>query len=140
MHTSIWTTHRRRSHRQMSTSDEIIALRQGYQARRAQRQAQEREQELKELREDPRYIAAVRQGEQERAAREAAEEQRRRTEAELRESEARTRLQAEKERQRRLWISSGNPAEHFEAMWPEIEKQVLMENYRAATGRYESII
>src|SRR5215204_446470 len=30
----------------MSTSDEIIALRQGYQARRAERQAQEREQEL----------------------------------------------------------------------------------------------
>ena len=37
----------------MSTADEIIALRQGYQARRAERQAQEREQELKELREDP---------------------------------------------------------------------------------------
>ena len=124
----------------MSTSDEIIALRQGYQARRAQRQAQEREQELKEMREDPRYIAAVRQGEQERAAREAAEEQQRhRTEAELRESEARTRLQAEKERQRRLWISSGNPAEHFDEMWPEIEKQILMENYRAS-GRYESIL
>jgi hypothetical protein len=140
MHTSMWATYRRRSSKQMSTADEIIALRQDYQARRAERQAQERERELKELREDPRYIAAVRQGEQERAAREAAEEQRRRTEAELRESEARTRLQAEKERQRRLWISSGNPAEHFEEMWPEIEKQVLMENYRAASGRYESII
>ena len=123
----------------MSKSDDMIALRQGFQARRAERQAQEREQELKEMREDPRYIAAVRQGEQERAAREAAEEQRRRTETELRESEARTRLQAEKERQRRLWISSGNPAEHFEEMWPEIEKQILMENY-GASGRYESII
>ena len=111
-----------------------------FEARRRERQTREREQALKELREDPRYIAAVRQGEQERAAREAAEEQRRRTEAELREFEARTRLQAEKERQRRLWISSGNPAEHFEEMWPEIEKQVLMENYRAASGRYESII
>ena len=95
-----------------------------FEARRRERHTREREQELKELREDPRYIAAVRQGEQERAAREAAKEQRRRTEAELRESEARTRLQAEKERQRRLWISSGNPAEHFEEMWPEIEKQV----------------
>ena len=55
----------------MSTADEIIALRQDYQARRADRQAQEREQELKELRENPRYIAAVRQGEREQAAREA---------------------------------------------------------------------
>jgi hypothetical protein len=140
VYSSDYTPYRGRSHRKMSTSDEIIALRQGYQASRAERQAQEREQELKEMREDPRYIAAVRQGEQERAAREAAEEQRRRTEAELRESEARTRLQAEKERQRRLWISSGNPAEHFEEMWPEIEKQILWENYRAASGRYESII
>jgi hypothetical protein len=38
---------------------------------RRERQAREREQELKEMREDPRYIAAVSQGEQERAAREA---------------------------------------------------------------------
>ena len=45
-----------------------------FEARRAQRQAQEREQELKELREDPRYIAAVRQGERERAAREGERE------------------------------------------------------------------
>jgi hypothetical protein len=60
----------------MSTADEIIALRQDYQARRAERQAQEREQELKELREDPRYIAAVRQGERERAAREEEAEAR----------------------------------------------------------------
>ena len=82
----------------MSTSDEIIALRQGYQARRAERQAQEREQELKELREDPRYIAAVRQGERERAAREAEVETRRRAEGEQRESEARVRLEREKER------------------------------------------
>jgi hypothetical protein len=124
----------------MSTSDEIIALRQGYQARRAQRQAQEREQALKELREDPRYIAAVRQGERERVAREAEAEARRRSEAELRESEARMRLEREKERKRRLWIASGNPAASFEQHWPEIEKQVLMENYRAASGRYESII
>src|SRR5829696_1270719 len=111
-----------------------------FEARRRERQTREREQELKELREDPRYIAAVRQGEQERAAREAAEEQRRRTEAELRESEARTRLQAEKERQRRLWISSGNPAASFEQHWPEIEKQILWEYYNRASGRYESII
>ena len=80
----------------MSTSDEIIALRQGYQARRAERQAQEREQALKELREDPRYIAAVRQGERERAAREAEAEARRRSEAEQRESEARVRLERER--------------------------------------------
>ena len=121
----------------MSTSDEIIALRQGFQTRRAERQAQEREQRLKELREDPRYIAAVRQGERERAAREA--EARRRSEAELRESEARMRLEREKERKRRLWIASGNPAASFEQHWPEIEKQILMENY-GASGRYESII
>jgi colicin import membrane protein len=125
----------------MSTSDEIIALRQDYQARRAQRQAQEREQELKELREDPRYIAAVRQGEQERAEREAEAEGRRRIEAELRESEARSRLQKEKERHRRLWIAAGNPAESFERHWPEIEKRTLMDNYEErARGRYESII
>lgn len=111
-----------------------------FEARRRERQTRERKRELLEMREDPRYIAAVRQGEQERVAREAAEEQHRRTEAELRESEARTRLQAEKERQRRLWISSGNPAEQFEEMWPELQKQALMENYRAASGRYESII
>src|SRR5215203_17575 len=143
MHTSIWTVHRRRSRRsrkQMSTSDEIIALRQGYQARRAERQAQEREQELKELREDPRYIAAVRQGERERAAREAEAEARRRSEAEQRESEARVRLEREKERKRRLWIASGNPVESFERHWPEIQKQVLMENYNRASGRYESVI
>jgi hypothetical protein len=124
----------------MTTSDEIIALRQGYQARRAERQAQEREQALKELHEDPRYIAAVRQGERERAEREAEAERRRRNEAELRESEARSRLQKKKERHGRLWIAAGNPVESFERHWPEIEKQVLMENYRAASGRYESII
>ena len=124
----------------MSTADEIIALRQDYQARRADRQAQEREQELKELRENPRYIAAVRQGEREQAAREAEAEARCRIEAERRESEARERLEREKERKRRLWIASGNPVESFERHWPEIEKQVLMENYRAASGRYESII
>ena len=123
----------------MSKSDDMIALRQGFQARRAERQAQEREQELKELREDPRYIAAVRQGERERAAREAEAEARRRVEAELRESEARMRLKREKERKRRLWIASGNPAASFEQHWPEIEKQILMENY-GASGRYESII
>src|SRR5215217_3060449 len=139
MHTSIWTVHRRRSRKQMSTSDEIIALRQGYQARRAERQAQEREQALKELREDPRDIGAVRQGERERAAREAGAEARRRSEAEQRESEARVRLEREKERKRRLWIASGNPVESFERHWPEIEKQILIENYRAS-GRYESII
>ena len=123
----------------MSKSDDMIALRQGFQARRAERQAQEREQELKELREDPRYIAAVRQGERERAAREAEVEARRRVEAEQRESEARMRLEREKERKRRLWIASGNPAASFEQHWPEIEKQILMENY-GASGRYESII
>ena len=123
----------------MSTADEIIALRQDYQARRADRQAQEREQELKELRENPRYIAAVRQGEREQAAREAEAEARCRIEAERRESEARERLEREKERKRRLWIASGNPAASFEQHWPEIEKQILMENY-GASGRYESII
>jgi len=95
---------------------------------------------LKELREDPRYIAAVRQGEQERAEREAEAERHRRIEAEQRESEARSRLQEERVRHRRLWIASGNPVESFEQHWPEIEKQVLMENYKAASGRYESII
>ena len=124
----------------MSKADEIIALRQDYQARRAERQAQEREQALKELREDPRYIAAVRQGERERAAREAEAEARRRSEAEQRESEARVRLEREKERKRRLWIASGNPVESFERHWPEIQKQVLMENYNRASGRYESVI
>ncbi len=52
------------------------------------------------------YTAAVRQGEQERAVRKAAEEQRRRIKTGLRESEGRSRLQVEKERQRRLWSSS----------------------------------
>jgi hypothetical protein len=67
-------------------------------------------------------------------------EARRRVEAEQRESEARMGLEREKERKRRLWIASGNPAASFEQHWPEIEKQVLMENYRATSGRYESII
>ena len=111
-----------------------------FEARRHERQSREREQELNELREDPRYIAAVRQGERERAAREAEAETRRLIEAEQRESEARVRLEREKERKRRLWIASGNPVESFERHWPEIEKQVLMENYRSAGGRYESII
>ena len=74
-----------------------------------------------------------------RAAREAEAEARRRIEAEQRESEARVRLEREKERKRRLWIASGNPAASFEQHWPEIEKEIFMENYRAS-GRYESII
>jgi colicin import membrane protein len=133
--------HNERSYIEMSTADERTALQNEHWARRAEYQAQEREQELRELREDPRTIAAVRQGEQERAEREAEAERRRRIEAELRESEARSRLQKEKERHRRLWIAAGNPAESFERHWPEIEKRTLMDNYEErARGRYESII
>jgi hypothetical protein len=139
------TLHYERSYTQMSTFDERIdeqrALRADHQARRAEYQAQEREQELREMREDPRTIAAIRQGEQERAEREAEAERQRRAEAELRESEARTRLQKEKERHRRLWIAAGTPAVSFERHWPEIEKGTLLENYEVrARGRYESII
>jgi hypothetical protein len=72
------------------------------------------EDERRTIQEDPRYIAVVRQGERERAAREA-----------------------EVKRQKRLWISSGNPAEEFEPAWPRIKQEVLMERRRAFLERTE---
>ena len=95
------------------------------------------EDERRAIQEDPRYIAVVRQGQRERAAREAEVERRRQQEAAQREAEAKRQLEAEKERQRRLWAAAGNPAEKFEAAWPEIEKEVLMERRRAKLSQIE---
>jgi hypothetical protein len=95
------------------------------------------EDKRRALYQDPRYKAVVRQGERERAAREAEAEQRRRREEEQREAEAKRQLAAEKERQKRIWISSGNPSQEFEAAWPRIKQEVLMERTRAFLERAE---
>ena len=84
-----------------------------------------------------RTIAAVAQGKRERAARETEAEQRRQQEEEQREAKAKVVLAAEKQRQKRIWIASGNPAEEFEAAWPRIKQEVLMERRRAKLSPIE---
>ena len=75
-----------------------------------------------------------------RQRREAEAEQRRRQQEEEREAQAVAQLEAEKERQKRIWASCGNPAEEFEAAWPQIKQEILMERRRALLSRMDTAI
>lgn len=100
------------------------------------------EDERRAIREDPRYIAAVRQGQRERAAREAEAEQRRQQREAQRDAEAeqrrqrvveqyraKAREQLEQERQRRLnvWLSHGGDEQSFNEAWPSMKRRILEE-------------
>jgi hypothetical protein len=89
------------------------------------------EDELKQMREDPRTIAAVAQGTRERAEREAQAEERRQQEEEARRAKARAELERERQRRLNVWLSHGGNEESFAKAWPDMERKILEEKQAA---------
>ncbi len=89
------------------------------------------EEECRAIQEDPRYKAAIRQGEQERAARKAEAEQRRQRVEEQYRAKAREELEQERQRRLNVWLSHGGDEQSFNEAWPSMKRKILEEKQAA---------
>ena len=97
----------------------------------------EEEDRRRAINEDPRTIAAL-QAVEERQAAERAEERRQENEArKQRELDAKAAWAEEYDRRLQLWVASGGAESDFDAAWPDLKHQILMERVSGDEERRE---